>query len=307
MKIKELTGIVFCLNCGNQSLNYSAESNELVCKNCNNKYRIQRGVPILLAPGNKENTFEPAIHKQQGTVFDYIDHYQKDGQECNYFEERDAGTEHADRRVREYILSQVQKKTGKILDVGCGSAWVARKMCPKNYEVFSMDISLENTSGALEKYPFVNHSAVVADVFSLPFNNNVFDYIIASEIIEHVIDPAAFVQNLMRILKPGGTLIVTTPYKEKIRYSLCVHCNKPTPLFAHIHSFDEKKLLSLYQGSNLKSTEYYTFANKIPVHLRMHVFLKYFNFWWWKKTDQLLNAFYNDPLRILVKWEKSQN
>jgi 2-polyprenyl-3-methyl-5-hydroxy-6-metoxy-1,4-benzoquinol methylase len=169
-----------------------------------------------------------------------------------------------------------------------------------------MDISLENTSRALEKYPFENHSAVVADVFSLPFNNNIFDYIIASEIIEHVIDPAAFVQNLMRILKPGGTLIITTPYKEKIRYSLCVHCNKPTPLFAHIHSFDEKKLLSLYQGSNLKSAEYYTFANKIPVHLRMHVFLKYLNFWCWKKTDQLLNAMYHIPLRILVKWEKRQ-
>lgn len=304
MKIKELTGIVYCLSCGLQTLKYSAETNELLCENCNNKYSIQRGVPILLAQSNKENTFEPAIHKKHGTVFNYIDHYQKDGQECNYFEERDAGTEHTDRRVREYILSQVQKKTGRILDVGCGNAWVASKMCPENYEVFSMDISLENTAGALEKYPFENHSAVVADVFSLPFNDNVFDYIIASEIIEHVIDPAVFVKNLLRILKPGGSLIVTTPYKEKIRYSLCVHCNKLTPLFAHIHSFDEKKLLSLYQGLNLKSTEYYTFANKLPVHLRMHIFLKYFNFLWWKKTDQLLNAFYNVPLRILVKWEK---
>lgn len=306
MRFVELTEIIHCLNCGQQELKLSVQNNELVCKNCNSRYRIQRGVPILLALSNKENIFEPAIHEKQGTVFNYIDHYQKDGQECDYFEERDAGTEHADRRVREYIISQIQKKSGKILDVGCGSAWVARNMCPKNYEVISMDISLENTSGALEKYPFENHSAVVADVFSLPFNDNVFDYIIASEIIEHVIDPAAFVQNLMRILKPGGTLIVTTPYKEKIRYSLCVHCNKTTPLFAHIHSFDEKKLLSLYQESDLKSTVYYTFANKLPVHLRMHFFLKYFNFWWWEKTDQFLNSFYNVPLRILVKWEKRQ-
>ncbi|HSO87355.1 MAG TPA: class I SAM-dependent methyltransferase [Draconibacterium sp.] len=304
MRLAKLTEIIHCLNCGQQELKQSVQTNELVCENCNNKYGIQLGVPILLAQINKENTFEPDIHRKQGTVFNYIDHYQKDGQECDYFEERDAGTEHADRRVREYIISQIQKKTGKILDVGCGSAWVASKMCPRNYEVFSMDISLENTSGALEKYPFENHSAVVADVFSLPFNNNVFDYIIASEIIEHVIDPVAFVQNLIRILKPGGTLIVTTPYKEKIRYSLCVHCNKPTPLFAHIHSFDEKKLLSLYQGSNLKSSDYYTFVNKIAVHLRMHVFLKYFNFSWWQKADHLLNAIYNVPLRILVKWEK---
>ena len=167
-----------------------------------------------------------------------------------------------------------------------------------------MDISLENTSKALEKYPFGNHYAVVADVFSLPFNDNVFDYIIASEIIEHVVDPAKFVENLMRILKPGGSLVVTTPFKEKIRYSLCVHCNNPTPHHAHIHSFDEKILTNLYSGSNLKSCEYFTFGNKIPVHLRMHVFLKYFNFWCWKKVDQLWNTIYNVPLRIMVKWEK---
>jgi len=60
----------------------------------------------------------------------------------------------------------------------------------------------------------------------------------------------------------------------------------------------------LYQGQDLESCDYRMFANKIPAYLRMHVFMKFFNFWWWKKADQLFNFAFNVPLRILVKWEK---
>lgn len=304
MKITEFTEILKCVSCGKQEIKLFDNTDELICENCNRKYSIQKGVPVFIEQPESENLVETDFHKSQGTMFKYIDHYQKDGIEHDYFKERDFGVEHADRRVREHIFSNIRKKTGLILDVGCGRAWVAQELCPKNYEVVSMDISLENTTGALKKYPYDNHTAIVADAFSLPFIENVFDYIIASEIIEHVADPAAFVQNLVRVLKPGGTLIVTTPYKEKIKYTLCVHCNKLTPLHAHLHSFDEKILTSLYVGSEIKSCDYYTFGNKIPIHLRMHFFMRYLNFWWWKKADQVLNFFYRAPFRILVKWEK---
>ena len=307
MKLTELIKILHCLNCGKPELNISDDSKKIVCKNCQQTYNLENGVPVFIALNDYEKELQSDLHKSHDSAFKYVDHYQKDGVEHDYFQDRGSGTEHGERRVREYIFSNINKKTGRILDVGCGRAWVARELCPKNYEVVSMDISLDNTTKAIEKYRFENHSAVVADVYSLPFNKNVFDYIIASEIIEHVVDPATFVKNLIHILKPGGTLIVTTPYKEKIRYTLCVHCNKPTPIHAHLHSFDEKKLTTIYKDKEIKSCEYYTFGNKIPIHLRMHVFLKYLNFWSWKKIDQFLNLLYNVPFRILVKWEKSSS
>ncbi|WP_319229728.1 methyltransferase domain-containing protein [Draconibacterium orientale] len=300
---KVLSEIVHCLNCG-ASLSIDEENEQLKCKKCGTSYPVKNSVAVMLPSQEAKNTAEPEIHAKQSSVFNYIDHYQKDGIEHNYFQKRDSGTEHIERRVREYVFSQIKNETGRILDVGCGRAWGAQHLCPENYEVISMDISLENTTEALKIYPFKNHSAVVADVFSLPFNENTFDYIIASEIIEHVIDPKAFIENLIRALKPGGTLIVTTPYKEKIKYSLCVHCNKLTPLHAHIHSFDEKILSSLYTRKDLQSCNYITFANKIPIHLRMHVFFRFFGFRCWKIVDRFFNLFYKSPLRILVKWQK---
>ncbi len=303
----EFIKITRCISCGYSGLFFSPQKDNFRCDNCKREYPVSDNVPVFLPEKETDDLLKTGIHEKLDTEFHYIDHYQKDAFETDYFAERDKGTEHSDGRVQEYIVSQISAKKGRILDVGCGKAWAAKLFCPRGFEVVSMDISHKNTATALKKYPFDNHTAVVADAFSLPFQKNSFDYIIASEIIEHVSSPALFVERLFASLKPGGKLIVTTPYKEKIKYSLCIHCNKPTPMHAHLHSFDEKILLNLYQSPELKSVKHTVFNNKIPVHLRLHILFQHFGFRMWKALDKLLNSLYNLPTRILVVWEKKQD
>lgn len=294
--------ILRCINCGSHHL---LQEDKLVkCSRCKHSYEIKENVPVLLPGKEQENLLHTDIHKMQGSQFRYLDHYQKDAFTSDYFAERDQGTEHHERRVREQIIQEVKIPTGTVLDVGCGKAWVAQHFCPKGYNVFSMDIALKNTSEALKRYPFKNHWAIVADAFNLPFQNESFDCIIASEIIEHVPDPALFVESLFRCLKPGGKLIVTTPYKEKLQFSLCIHCNKSTPLHAHIHSFDEKILTSLYSGAHLDKVRYKKFANRIPVHLRMHPLTRHMSFKSWSLFDKLMNRIKDVPTRIIIIWQK---
>lgn len=212
-------------------------------------------------------------------TFNYKEHYQTDAVEFDYFEERKGATEHDARRLSEYIISKIPKKVESILDVGCGNGWVAKEFIPKGKKVFSLDISLTNPGKAKKLYPGDKHFPVTADSFHLPFNIESFDCVIASEIIEHVFDPAEFINELFRVVKRGGQLIITTPYKEKLIYYLCVHCNKKTPANAHIHSFDEKKLESLYSGNDLESFRFETFGNKALLHLRTYVILQFFPFW----------------------------
>ena len=302
---KELLEVIQCINCNGDTLELDVKNNELVCANCKERYRISDSIPIFLKNESAVDKVESEIHKKQASEFNYIDHYQKDALEFDYFQERTGGTDHCETRVHEYILSELPPKKGKILDVGCGKAWVAKLCCPKKLDVVSMDISLTNVEKAITKYPFENHSVVVADVFNLPFKENSLDYIIASEIIEHVVSPAKFVRNLMNVLKPGGVLLITTPYKEKLEHSLCVHCNKLTTRHAHIHSFDEKKLESLYTESELKLFEYKTFGNKVLIHLRTHVLLRFLNFKAWKMVDKFANILYDSPATILVKCRKA--
>ncbi len=234
--------------------------------------------------------------------FDYVEHYKIDAEEFDYFEERTGATKHDEDRVHEYILSKINKSSLSVLDVGTGSAWVAKHFQNTSVKVVSLDISKKNVLIAKNKYPNKHHSPIVADSFTLPFSDNSFDTVIASEIIEHVVLPKDFVAELSRVVKSGGKLIVTTPYKEKLRYYLCIHCNKKTPVHAHIHSFDENKLIELSPNKN--NISWAVFGNKGLLFLRTYVILQYFPFWLWKFTDSIFNKIKNIPAHIIVEYNK---
>lgn len=238
--------------------------------------------------------------------FNYIEHYKKDATDFDYFEEKKGTTAHDERRVREYIISKVQKNVKSILDVGCGRAWVAKYFTPKNIEVFSFDISITNPSRAKKLYPSEHHIGVVGDSFHLPFADESFDCVIASEIIEHVVDPALFIKELFRVVKKDGELIVTTPYKEKIQYYLCIHCNNKTPAHAHIHSFDEKILAGLYKGNDLTEFNYNVFGDKLLIIFRAYVILQLFPFWLWRIKDWFFNTLFRNPVHIICVYNKSK-
>lgn len=236
--------------------------------------------------------------------FDYLTHYKTDAEEFDYFENRVGPAEHEEQRVHEAILSQVQKNAGTILDVGCGSGWVAKEFLKKNIKVISLDISKSNPQKVRELYPSLNHFQIVSDSFKLPFASGSIDCVIASEIIEHVIDPKAFLKELFRVVKMNGRVIISTPYKEKIRYVLCIHCNKKTPVNAHLHSFDENTLRELYNENDLKNFSYVVFGNKALIFLRTHILLKYLPYSIWLSLDWLANKIYNKPLHIVAVYSK---
>lgn len=235
--------------------------------------------------------------------FDYIEHYKIDSENFDYFEKRPAGTEHDERRVRENIIRTISRSSNKILDVGSGSAWLAKHFTQNNKYVYSMDISIKNIKTALGLINNNYHNGLVADSFSLPFADNIFDTVVASEVIEHVISPENFLNELFRVVKPGGQLIISTPYKELLQYTLCIHCNKPTTLHAHIHSFDEKILKNLIT-KNLDFFEFKTFGNKALIYLRTHVLLKYFPYPLWNLIDIISNKFVKHPMHIVCEYRK---
>lgn len=93
----------------------------------------------------------------------------------------------------------------------------------------------------MNEQPHPNHFGIVAGLFHLTFQEESFDFNVASEIIEDVHSPKEFIISPMKILKPIGKLIITTPYDNRITLSLSIHYNKPTPRNAHLHSFNESK------------------------------------------------------------------
>jgi SAM-dependent methyltransferase len=293
MKNKELITILSCPLC-KEDLEYRDE--DLLCKSRKTIFPISENIYFLL----------PEEQKKPENSMDYLEHYMIDGEIFDYYEERECkATAHDERRLREYILSLVPKNCDYVLDVGSGNSWVAGSLYNKCKKVVSMDLSLINLQKGRSKYPFVNHYSILGDANNPPFKQDSFDCIIASEVIEHITEPQIFISSLIKLLKPGGKIIISTPYKEKIQMSLCIHCNKPTPRNAHLHSFDEKKLKNYFINQSNELLKSYIFGNKALTMLRTHIILKYFPFYLWKITDATINLIINKKSHIIIVYKKT--
>ena len=92
----------------------------------------------------------------------------------------------------------------RLLDLGCG----VKPFLPVygRYAASSVGIDVEHSP----------HGTQVADKIydgkNIPYPDGEFDYVFCTEVMEHVPEPAAFLREIHRVMKPGGVLIMTTPF-----------------------------------------------------------------------------------------------
>jgi 2-polyprenyl-3-methyl-5-hydroxy-6-metoxy-1,4-benzoquinol methylase len=102
-----------------------------------------------------------------------------------------------------------------ILDVGGGDGILGEHLWKKGNMVTSVD--LPSVAGRVHKCEGLLASA--GDAERLPFTSNVFDVVLASEIVEHLWDPNNFFEEAYRVLNTAGHLIISTPDGiEGLRY-----------------------------------------------------------------------------------------
>jgi len=260
---------------------------------------------ITILPKTTKSSFNKSeLHVNNNTTFEYIDHYSAD---ANFFDYSNLYsnpiTVDEIRRLHQTILNQVPKEAAIVLDVGCGSGWVSKSLTSEKKSVISMDISLTNPLNAIKNLPHKNHFGLVADAFNIPLKPNSLDCIIASEIMEHVTDPKVFIIKLLEVLKPNGTLIITTPFNEKINYHVCVNCNKPTPEHAHLHSFNFNNIKNIIP-KNLAKVSARAFSNKPLIKLRLYFLIRKFPYTIWRVVDNFVNKIIKKPSRLMITIKK---
>lgn len=99
-------------------------------------------------------------------------------------------------------------KGKKLLDAGCGTGWFSKAAYDRGANVTSMDLGEGLLSKVAKK---CDSNRVVGSILEMPFEDNSFDFVVSSEVIEHVPDPLKAIDEIHRVLKPGGKVVLSTP------------------------------------------------------------------------------------------------
>lgn len=127
-------------------------------------------------------------------------------------------------------VAQYLKEGDKVLDVGVGLGRMLEKVTNK-VDKYGVDISLSYLKEAKAK----GIDVCLAKIEEMPFIDEHFDVIICTDVLEHVFDFFGSVNQILRVLKKDGTLILRVPYREDLSSYVDYHQYD----FVHLRNFDE--------------------------------------------------------------------
>jgi 2-polyprenyl-3-methyl-5-hydroxy-6-metoxy-1,4-benzoquinol methylase len=128
-----------------------------------------------------------------------------------------------------------------VMDAGCGNGSFIALFQDRNWQLHGSDLSPTGIEVARKTFPNINFFLADGQSLYAEFLATVgpVDVVLSTEVIEHVYDPRGFLRNCYELLKPGGTIILTTPYHGYLKNLLLAVTGKMdshfTVLWDHGH------------------------------------------------------------------------
>ncbi len=116
--------------------------------------------------------------------------------------------------LHRYAIAMELAKGKKVLDIACGEGYGSNLLAEKAESVIGVDINKETIFEANKKYNRTNLNFIIGDVRNIPCPDQSFDLVVSFETIEHIEEHQQMMQELKRVLKPGGLIIISTPDKK---------------------------------------------------------------------------------------------
>jgi SAM-dependent methyltransferase len=120
----------------------------------------------------------------------------------------------------------------RVLDMGCGAGRHAFEMYRRGADVIAFDQDADELAGVRELFAAMRDAGEVpegaeadvkeGDALALPFADGEFDRVVAAEVLEHIPADIPAIEELVRVLRPGGTLAVSVPrwFPEVVNWKL---------------------------------------------------------------------------------------
>lgn len=133
------------------------------------------------------------------------------------------------------LLLRMIPEGAKILDLGAGNGWLCNRLNKLGYDSLAVDVNIDEFDGLRAIQTYGAHLPSIRCEFdNLPVENNTVDAVIFNASFHYVANAAATLSNIMRIIKPGGFLIIMDSPVYKARSS-------GDEMIATLHDDFEKK------------------------------------------------------------------
>ena len=149
---------------------------------------------------------------------------------------------------------EAYRKTGNLLDVGAGYGFFLEIARQRGWTVYGTELTDEAVNHCTGK----GLTIFKGELQNIDFGNLEFDIVISIEVIEHINNPIEYMTKIIEILRPGGTIYVTTPnfnsflrYRLKEEYNVIEYPN-------HLGYFTRKTLNKLFTENGFKTIKIQT-------------------------------------------------
>lgn len=180
---------------------------------------------------------------------------------------------HAGEGIVRYVRRHLSLRSLRVLDFGCGPGHLMRKLLDAGVPCAGLEFSersVREARDALGPHPLFR-GVVHATTVPTPGAEASYDVIFFIEVIEHLLEQqlSATLQELARLLAPGGHLVVTTPNAEELDAGaiLCPDCGATFHRWQHMRSLTRARLAELLRehGFDVVHAQATYFARLSPI------------------------------------------
>jgi 2-polyprenyl-3-methyl-5-hydroxy-6-metoxy-1,4-benzoquinol methylase len=161
-----------------------------------------------------------------------------------------AGNGASGEKLTRMFVELVKKLHGvrSICDLGCGNGHISGRLAALGYHVTGVDASASGIQIAQRAYPEVEfvHALIDRDL-----SLGKFDLVISSDVIEHLYRPSDLLEAAISQLKPGGQILLGTPYHGYLKNLVLAATGKMDAHFSALHDGGHIKFFSVNTLSKL--------------------------------------------------------
>ena len=183
---------------------------------------------------------------------------------------RSAQASHTEAYLWRHVINLcAELRVRRVVDIGCGNGALCHELARRGCEVVGCEPNSESLRSAQRAAPGLVFHELGVDDDPSPVGNESFDVAIATEVIEHLARPRNLPRFAGQLLRPGGHLIISTPYHGYLKNLILALTNRwdahLNPFWdgGHIKFWSRKTLSQLLNESGFRIVRFIG-AGRLP-------------------------------------------